>query len=1458
MRDAIDRNALLERLGAFDAPLWKILDDLAGYSEEQRRITLRAHDEAGFNFLDEDDQRTLAQRRDLDRALGALTLVEIACQTGYLDDPRITGPNWDSVETLLGSEAFFRYVDVYLFFAVRMLAGRLFPPPWWGRDAGALDLGERERNQRSFPLAYPPAVDATSEFSAPLMAFLDLGLTPEEATALRFLDDLFLVQESTGKYDCQEPMHYELWLRGLNPQIDAGEVAHFERITAGLLSWSRKRTAFYLSRGGGKVLTANPAGITEDTQVATDWVVTNPFAARFALADIYWLARLLRADIASTGRVTYERNSWPHLLRFRKTLEKAQGVAPEIANEARPNPEHEARTQRLIDDLWQFEDVLRSVFGFVCDLVQNAVELTDERECRFFEPQDYISPPAANRQWREVFDEELKEIGYQRTIRAYKVTPSWREEEPPFSAGQVGAGPEAGWSRHFKTGKEVSHRIGLAFSGGGIRSATFNLGVLQGLQEFDLLRQVDYLSCVSGGGFIGSWLVGNVKRTRNWLAMDTAWDESIRHLRSYSNYLAPLTGIFSADTWTMGASWVRNAFLIQITSLTWLWTLLLVALGALKVFNALVHGYSALDQPAPVCGAPLHFVISTHVSLPTVLCFLTGLMVTPTLMYNLAGDRTKTGKQASKTTLLRRLAILPAWIGAFLLAAILWSMCLKNASLFDCVQPAEARFSQILLHAFYVLPALLSFNLLAFFCLGCASLMQPVKAAAAQAKNKWVTLATVVSRAAAVAVFCIAVFYLQVCAVLYLFLHTAHHSQHFGTLAFVSGPALLLIAFTVSVVIFIGLTGRATNESQREWWTRFGAWLTIYALLGLAWSGIAVFGPWAILKFAASKHPIPIKTATVAGWIGTIISGLFAGKSSKTAGDGTKSPWLELLAKLGGFLFIAGTVVLAATVLHLFLRNFVPDAYASTSYWFNLLYIPRGVIELSLLVVVICGLVFSFCFEINIFGLNQFYRNRLVRCYLGATRWTPGIRKPHPFTGFDFKDDIPLSDLNGDFRGPFPIFNCTLNLAGSSDLALNTRHSASFMLTPRRCGSDRPKVGYAPTGKYAYTGGSGFADNVMLGQAVSISGAAASPNMGYNTSPLVSFLLTMFNVRLGWWFPNPGQALWDSRGMGLSLYYLTRELLGMADETRNFLNVSDGGHFENLGIYELVRRRCQVIIASDAECDEQLQFGGLGNVIRICETDFGAIIDIDVKSIRQQKEGSSLAHCAVGTIKYSNGELGYLIYLKASVSGDESVDITQYRSSHPTFPHETTADQFFSEDQFESYRKLGQHVVEHSMRGTRPGDHPLQVAKRLADVLVPAGCPSEAFVKHTQRLNEMWETFRGSPVLHSFLDELMAITPPVAYRAPANEPISRHQSSEELCVGLELLQLMEDVFMDLRLDDFWEHPDNRGWAIMFMRWARSPRFQSIWRQTKRTYGIRFEYFCSARLGLIRDNPIARV
>jgi hypothetical protein len=191
--------------------------------------------------------------------------------------------------------------------------------------------------------------------------------------------------------------------------------------------------------------------------------------------------------------------------------------------------------------------------------------------------------------------------------------------------------------------------------------------------------------------------------------------------------------------------------------------------------------------------------------------------------------------------------------------------------------------------------------------------------------------------------------------------------------------------------------------------------------------------------------------------------------------------------------------------------------------------------------------------------------------------------------------------------------------------------------------------------------------------------------------------MTVFNVRLGWWYPNPAMAGNGSLSPHFSLSYLAAELFGGASDSYPFVMVSDGGHFENLAAYELVRRRCRVIIVSDAECDVDYSFGGLGTLIRMCEVDFGHRIRIKVDDLRPRKGGDdalwSKERWTVGVIDYADGgPPGILIYMKASMNGDEDTAVRQYKSSRPPFPHETTGDQFYGEDQFESYRRLGEEI----------------------------------------------------------------------------------------------------------------------------------------------------------------------
>jgi hypothetical protein len=221
---------------------------------------------------------------------------------------------------------------------------------------------------------------------------------------------------------------------------------------------------------------------------------------------------------------------------------------------------------------------------------------------------------------------------------------------------------------------------------------------------------------------------------------------------------------------------------------------------------------------------------------------------------------------------------------------------------------------------------------------------------------------------------------------------------------------------------------------------------------------------------------------------------------------------------------------------------------------------------------------------------------------------------------------------------------------------------------------------------------------------MTISGAAASPNMGYHSSPLITFLMTFFNLRLGWWLGNPGPAgnwTYHRSQPTLAVRPIIDELFGRTDDRNDYVYLSDGGHFENLGLYEMILRRCRKIVVIDAGCDADASFGDLANALRLASVDLGVPITFDAPfNIRGRDETPPcVEHSAKATIDYAaidgtGAPKGTLYYIKASLTGDEPRDVFSYARASKDFPHESTTDQFFSETQLESYRSLGEHVAE--------------------------------------------------------------------------------------------------------------------------------------------------------------------
>jgi len=190
----------------------------------------------------------------------------------------------------------------------------------------------------------------------------------------------------------------------------------------------------------------------------------------------------------------------------------------------------------------------------------------------------------------------------------------------------------------------------------------------------------------------------------------------------------------------------------------------------------------------------------------------------------------------------------------------------------------------------------------------------------------------------------------------------------------------------------------------------------------------------------------------------------------------------------------------------------------------------------------------------------------------------------------------------------------------------------------------------------------------------------------------------LFNVRLGWWLGNPRYPVAAQReGPRFGIWQVLCELFGQTDDRRSYVYLSDGGHFENLGLYEMVRRRCKIIIVSDAGQDYRYAFQDHGNAVRKIRVDLGIPIEIKDRKIFPRDQNKLGKYCAVGEILYSEVDKGAsngtLIYLKPAIYGDEPMDVYNYGRENVEFPHEPTSDQFFTESQFESYRALGRYAV---------------------------------------------------------------------------------------------------------------------------------------------------------------------
>jgi hypothetical protein len=1185
--------------------------------------------------------------------------------------------------------------------------------------------------------------------------------------------------------------------------------------------------------------------------------------------------------------------------------------------------------------------------------------------------------------------------------------------------------------------KEASNRqlIGLAFSGGGIRSATFNLGFLQGLAGLGILKFFDYLSTVSGGGYVGGFLAAWMQRQGPAEVEDKlqptappAKDDEldpIRHLRRYSNYLAPNRYLLSADRWVLWAIYLRNFLLNQLVLLPAAFALMLVARLLMLTYYPLVEENRGFLYD----GDGNRFKTSEAYFAGFMAAFA-GLALIGLLCAFVAAAAVRTKERPDGNGL-------PAWTPSDVRWYIVLPLVLAAAA-FCYIGPYAFPLSWELAHRpanreADWLPPWWVFDFVAFalfaavltalaFALACAGRM-----AWSWRIFWWCCLTGGIWGALLYGVFALINWFFAWDTSLSMI-----YVQMAGTaLVTTFGPPLTLLSIIVAFALGVGVLRGRLPEELREWWASISARLLMVAAVWMSVNLVALYGT-ALVLWAGPW----VQTALASGWAFTVLSGVLAGASARTDGGQQGFSYLDLLARFALHVFVAGIFILVSLLVHVALDNApeldlgnevvwpyryepaqpethisvrrtgtdgkimvqrkreymrIPNEAAAIQqqYWFGMLNSGDQKADVSLyfeehdieklreaikrdpvlqiapedsperqaavkkklddllkrleafwpenpkferekrwhfeelqdkidetfpeawqqpirrlimqrakgggaflpfhkakvyfklfawlagcLVVLWIGLRRV---DVNVFSLQALYANRLTRAYLGASR----KRSADPVTKFDPEDDLAIRDLRDDadkpYLGPYPIVNAALNLVHGGELSWQERKAAAFVFTPHYCGSDA--TGYSPTvlDKESDDGTlekKTYAGNLSLGTAVAISGAAASPNSGYHSSPTITFLLTVFNARLGSWLGNPNNdATREHRSPWWGMGYLFKEMIGWTDANSPYVYLSDGGHFENLGVYELIKRRCRYIVVCDAGQDETHAFEDLGNLIRKVRIDLNISIEISPDFLHLQKEPRHTRwHCSVGKIRYDEVDKdtvpGMLLYVKPSLTGDEPADVLHYAASHPAFPHETTANQFYSESQFESYRALGQHIAEAVFKqsiqemdtvetlGARAWCRELFCALERHWFALPPHFEAK-FVQSTYGFIDVQEAFRADPRLWRLTLDLYPELPEartLAAQAPTETEAA--QKAADLHVILQMLQVMENAYLSLNLAATYAHPLNRGWLDVFHRWTSAATFRRHWPLVRAEFGRDFVAFCERQmlLGIVVGVP----
>ncbi len=933
--------------------------------------------------------------------------------------------------------------------------------------------------------------------------------------------------------------------------------------------------------------------------------------------------------------------------------------------------------------------------------------------------------------------------------------------------------------------------IGLALSGGGIRSATFNLGFLQGLHRMRLLRLFDYLSTVSGGGYVGSfwsaWLVRSGATADLFPTADGAGSarpvdtEQERHLREFGGFLAPRVGFFEVEAWTAVVALLAGLIPALLMGLSVIAVALVVWLSL--TFPLASGSALALPvAPAAISGAVLFLFERMWREFKRESA---GNTVAPTAVEQAAARHARRNYLAFS-------------VGAVALVVLLHAV----------LPTLYARGFEEGQWPIYRRASMTDF----------AAAGTWVQASAASGLGRWWDVTGI----------------------------AIHDSR------WLFSPRLFdygLVWFTCGLLCLLARFAHAVRQWKAETLAAFDR--VVMRILGMAvlWCGFAVLWHVAVNL----EGLLAVATTAVAGagvfaalrnWVGTALR--------RPTEVGLLDRLRPILPQALAYITLAATAVLVAGVL-------VTVCGTDWWKWWQATAASSGLLVLGLFL------------KTDEFGLHAFYRDRITRAYQGASNPESPAAANNRGTEPRETDKLRLSDLSS---RPLHLVCCAANDLSGDKVETLGRGARSAVLSKYGIAIGRHAAGWRPWSR---------ADN--LGSAITASAAAFNSNMGQISArlgPVVSFLMTTLNLRLGLWVRHPAAQMAGPRAWPGLLYY--REMAGLTSASGRIvgddvpvmlrdLHLSDGGHFENLALYELVRRHCRYIIVSDCGADPTVAFDDLGNAIRRVREDFGVDITLDVSSLRPGDGGRSRQHVAVGTINYAPDDRGILLYVKPSLTGDEPPDVLQYRTRNTAFPHEGTGDQFYDEAQWESYRRLGLHAAQSTFdfvaRGNGDGNEtadwvfaeasrqwgttPEGLEDRVLDMTKRFGAlESELNARHATGL--MSDVF---PEIGS-LPESAKAQYAAEVKSDPRPSEGAHASSADAAIAAELafmlrvIQLMEDAWLTCELDQYWTHPLNLGWINLFARWATSSSFRFWWPLFAPMYSPGFQRFIQSRFPR-RDN-----